>query len=185
MAVRLMVDSTEAKNGHCEAIMDFVVSWTLRRAQNECRNEPGKGNLYKYCRRFLGLLINQDIHVEDEVRVETWKQENDIDLWVRATINGINHDILIEDKYYTKLHDNQLEKYKSYFDKLLDDNHIETVRHYVILTCRDKWDIKDYEGFGFEVFAWDDMIDAMSEDSGKMEPSGSDIFDEFWINWQL
>lgn len=46
MAVRFMVDSTEGKDGHCETIMDYVVSWTLRRAQNECSSETGKERLY-------------------------------------------------------------------------------------------------------------------------------------------
>ena len=98
MAVRFMVDSTEGKDGHCETIMDYVVSWTLRRAQNECSSETGKERLYMYSRRLLGLIIQQKIKPEDDVVVETWKQEALIDLWVRATINGVSHDVLIENK---------------------------------------------------------------------------------------
>ena len=53
MSVRFMVDSTEGKDGHCETIMDYVVSWTLRRAQSECKEDSGKERLYIYSRRFL------------------------------------------------------------------------------------------------------------------------------------
>lgn len=45
MSVRFMVDSTEGKDGHCETIMDYVVSWTLRRAQSECKEDSGKERL--------------------------------------------------------------------------------------------------------------------------------------------
>lgn len=183
MAVRFMTDSTEGKDGHCETIMDYVVSWTLRRAQNECQSEKGKEKLYSYSRRLLGLIIGQDIKPSDIVVVETWKQEAQIDLWVRATVNGVSHDVLIEDKYYSGLHDNQLERYRIYFDKLLDEHFKDSKRHYVILTCKENWEADEYKGFGFEVYGWDDMIAAMAGDNNKLEPSGSDIFDEFWINW--
>ena len=183
MAVKFMLDSTEGKDGHCETIMDYVVSWTLRRAQNECSKDSGKEALYIYSRRFLGLIIGQEIKSTDNVIVETWKQEKQIDVWVRATINGIIHDILIEDKYYSKLHDNQLERYKEYFDNFLDENVPESKRHYVILTIRDSYECSDYRGHGFEVYGWDDMIEAMCGNDEKLLPSGSDIFDEFWINW--
>lgn len=183
MAVKFMVDSTEGKDGHCETIMDYVVSWTLRRAQNECSKDSGKEKLYAYCRRFLGLIVGQEIKPTDEVTVETWKQDNYIDVWVRVTINGIIHDILIEDKYYSKLHDDQLERYKKYFDSVLDRYVPESKRHYVILSIRDSSECSDYRGYGFEVYGWDDMIEAMSGKEGNLLPSGSDIFDEFWINW--
>lgn len=183
MAVRFMVDSSEGKDGACEAIMDFVVSWTLRRAQNECKDEPGKEQLYIYARRFLGMLIHQEIKHEDIVYVETWKQEHKIDLWVRAVVNGVTHDILIEDKYYSSLHDEQCERYKVIFDNWLNENLKESIRHYAILTCRDKWETDDYKGHGYEIFAWDDMVEAMCGDEAELKPTGSDIFDEFWIEW--
>ena len=183
MAVRFMVDSTEGKDGHCETIMDYVVSWTLRRAQNECSSETGKERLYMYSRRLLGLIIQQKIKPEDDVVVETWKQEALIDLWVRATINGVSHDVLIENKYYSHLHDDQLNRYKIYFDNYLDEHFKESKRHYVILSCKESWENEEYKGYGYEVYGWDDMTYAMFGDNKIIESSGSDIFDEFWINW--
>lgn len=182
-AVRFMVDSTEGKDGHCETIMDYVVSWTLRRAQNECCYDPGKDRLYRYCRNFLGMLIGRKIVDSDLVIVETWKQENLIDLWVHVMINDESHDILIEDKYYSSLHDNQLERYREYFDKWLSENRPYSLPHYVILSCKDSDEVDEYKGYGFDVYSWDQMLEYMSEGGGILEPSGSDIFDEFWINW--
>lgn len=183
MSVRFMVDSTEGKDGHCETIMDYVVSWTLRRAQNECKEDSGKERLYIYSRRFLGLIIGRGIKDDDFVEVETWKQENNIDIWVRAHINGEMHNVLIEDKYYSRLHDNQLERYRTYFDGILDEYLKESKRHYVILSCKNKAETSDYEGYGFDVYGWDDIIEAMCGGDNELKPSGSDIFDEFWINW--
>ena len=96
------------------------------------------------------------------------QQENNIDIWVRAHINGEMHDVLIEDKYYSRLHDNQLERYRTYFDGILDEYLKESKRHYVILSCKNKAETSDYEGYGGD---------------NELKPSGSDIFDEFWINW--
>ena len=86
-------------------------------------------------------------------------------------------------KYYSRLHDNQLERYRTYFDGILDEYLKESKRHYVILSCKNKAETSDYEGYGFEVYGWDDIIEAMCGGDNELKPSGSDIFDEFWINW--
>lgn len=177
--ISFMRDSTE-KDGHGETIMDYVVSWTLRRAQNVCKNDTGKENLYQYSRRLLGLLIKKNIKDEDLVVVETWKQEKQIDLWVYINVNGEEHDVLIEDKYYTNLHDEQLQRYRTYFDSWIAEHRPNSTPHYVVLTCKDEKE--EFLGFGFDVYSWSEMLDAMS-DGKKLEESGSDIFDEFWINW--
>ena len=181
--VRFMTDSTEGKDGAKEVIMDYVVSWTLRRAQNSCAVE--KPILYNYCRRFLGLLLNQTIKDDDIVTVETWKQDNYIDLWVHVSINGISHDILIEDKYYSNLHDDQLTRYKEYFDKWLEENRKESMPHYYILSCMDSYDkkVSQYKVPDFKLICWDQMLEAMGCNNADCEPSESDIFNEFWINW--
>ena len=71
--VRFMADSTEGKDGAKEVIMDYVISWTLRRAQNSCAYD--KPILYRYCRKFLGYLLGIELKDSDVVKVETWKQE--------------------------------------------------------------------------------------------------------------
>ena len=52
-----------------------------------------------------------------------------------------------------------------------------------MLSCKNKAETSDYEGYGFEVYGWDDIIEAMCGGDNELKPSGSDIFDEFWINW--
>ncbi|MCF2615527.1 hypothetical protein I6E41_11585 [Prevotella stercorea] len=76
-----------------------------------------------------------------------------------------------------------LERYRTYFDGILDEYLKESKRHYVILSCKNKAETSDYEGYGFEVYGWDDIIEAMCGGDNELKPSGSDIFDEFWINW--
>ena len=96
--IRFMADSTEGKDGAKEVIMDYVISWTLRRAQNSCAND--KPVLYRYSRKLLGFLLGIELEDRDVVKVETKKQVERIDLWVEVSVNGVEYDILIEDKYY-------------------------------------------------------------------------------------
>lgn len=182
--VRFMTDSTEGKDGAKEVIMDYVISWILRRAQNICAGE--KPILYNYCRRFLGFLIGQELNDLDKVIVETWKQDYKIDLWVWVSVNGKEYDILVEDKYYSRLHDNQLARYKEQFDEWLINNRPNSMRLYWLLTCHDRGltDLYDSaENDGFKVGYWDDLQHAMGLDKDGAIESESDIFNEFWIRW--
>ena len=183
--VRFMADSTEGKDGAKEVIMDYVISWTLRRAQNSCKDD--KQILYRYCRKLLGYLLDFDLKDSDDVKVETWKQEYRIDLWVWVSVNGVQYDILIEDKYYSGLHDDQLERYQELFKEWLRNNRPESTPLYWLLTCheRDLTDIYDSAlKYDFRIGFWDDMIKAMGCEDADCQDSESDIFNEFWLrNW--
>ena len=125
---RLMVDSSE-NDGKAEIVMDYVLSWCLRRADVICQND-NKPILYRYCRNMLALLCDKDLNDSIIFRgVRVWKEDQHIDLWVELIIenNGVadKHAILIENKYYSSLHDskdsdgcyrNQLQVYKNRFD---------------------------------------------------------------------
>ena len=137
----LMCDNSE-KDGHAETIMDYVISWCLR-----CTKYPyikdNKPVLYQYCKYMLCKLIDriQDMNNIEIIDVRVRKQERYIDLWVEVDLkmNGKNesHAILIEDKYYTGVHDDQLIRYKKIFDDYYADksdyphNHL----HYALITC--------------------------------------------------
>lgn len=180
--VRFMADSTEGKDGAKEVIMDYVISWTLRRAQNSCAYD--KPILYRYCRKFLGYLLGIELKDSDVVKVETWKQEYRIDLWVWVSVNGVEYDILIEDKYYSGLHDDQLERYKELFDEWLQSHRPKSKSLYWLLTCHERGltDIYDSaEKYGFCVGFWDDMISTMGCEDDDAQDSESDIFNEFWL----
>ena len=180
--VRFMADSTEGKDGAKEVIMDYVISWTLRRAQNSCAYD--KPILYRYCRKFLGYLLGIELKDSDVVKVETWKQEYRIDLWVWVSVNGVEYDILIEDKYYSGLHDDQLERYKELFDEWLQSHRPKSKPLYWLLTCHERGltDIYDSaKNYGFCVGFWDDMIKAMGCEGADVKDSESDIFNEYWL----
>ena len=60
----LMKDSSEG-DSQKETMIDFILSWTLRRSMQQYSKE--KPILYQYCRKILGKLIN--IAMTDEVQM--------------------------------------------------------------------------------------------------------------------
>lgn len=192
---KLMVDSSE-KDGKAEIVMDYVLSWCLRRADEICQRD-NKPILYEYCRYMLGKLC--EIDVNDSVNfknVEVWKEDQNIDLWVELDVEindtSQKHAILIENKYYTGLHltrdsdgeyRNQLEVYKNRFDEHYSKKEEEWKLHYNLVTCVERespaftmYDIA--KDFGYQVHSFYDMLI-----SPEPEPTESDIFNEFWIRW--
>ena len=192
---KLMVDSSEY-DGKAEIVMDYVLSWCLRRADVICSNE--KPILYNYCRTMLATLLevelNDSITFED---VKVWKQEYNIDVWVELQVNrgGVleRHAILIEDKYYTGLHPsrdsdgkrrNQLEVYKKKFDNHYAQQADKWHKHYALITCISRTDpnFAMYDiasSFGFKTYSFYDLLGKARD----YEECESDIFNEFWLRW--
>lgn len=191
---KLMNDSSD-KDGHAETVMDYVISWCLRRAQSICKTE--KPILYSKCRFMLSKLLDLDILDIESVefkRVEVWKQWEKIDLFVEvdALINNIEkrYAILIEDKFYSKLHytkdidgkyRNQLEVYKKKFENYYKEQNEVRELKYALITCIEREDTKFQQynianQFGFNVFSFYELL----EDEILTE---SEIFNEFWFRW--
>ena len=185
----LMCDDSE-KDGHAETLMDYILSWSLR-----CTKYPfikdNKPLLYHYCKYILCTLIDrlQDISniTIDDVRV--CKQKQYIDLWVEVDLH-INkreehHAILIEDKYYTGVHDDQLARYKRIFEEHYQDKETypENKRHYVLITCLYSDNIyyaplaQAAKENGFEIYQLYDIVD----NSLGYRESESDIFNELFL----
>lgn len=185
----LMCDDSD-KNGHAETMMDYVLSWSLR-----CTKYPfikdNKPLLYHYCKFILCTLIDrlQDMSniTIDDVRV--WKQEQYIDLWVEVDLH-INkreehHAILIEDKYYTGVHNDQLARYKRIFEEHYQDKETypENKRHYVLITCLYSDNIyyaplaQAAKENGFEIYQLYDIVD----NSLGYKETESDIFNELFL----
>lgn len=188
-----MRDDTIGKDGKMETIMDFVISWTLRMAQNSRRTEDAK--LYKYSRAILGKLLDKKI--DDSINIESVKvrkQHLNIDLWVNVELshNGDaeRHAILIENKVYTSLHSsqdedgnprNQLCVYKKKFDRECDEMNIAN-RHYVLITCfEDEERLSKLRStcneYGFIVLSLTDI------QSNQDEDTKSDLFNYFWLRY--
>lgn len=175
---QLMFDSTET-DGNKEPLMDYIISWTLRHAADDFKKEK---TLWLYCRQILGKIIGKTIKEDDSLsEICVYKQERKIDLWVEFKLNDEDHAILIEDKYYGELREKQLEDYKQKFDKYYKKNEQSYTLHYCLISCIQRDDkkfnlyydkAKDLE---FKLFSLKELV------ADIKEPSGSDIFDEFWL----
>ena len=192
---KLMVDSSE-KDGKAEIIMDYVLSWCLRRADEICQKD-NKPISYEYCRYMLGKLceidVNESVVFKD---VKVWKEDQNIDLWVELIVEtdgkSQKHAILIENKYYTGLHPardnegqyrNQLEVYKEKFIEHYSKKDDDWKLHYNLVTCVERespafamYDVA--KEFKYQVYSIYDLL--VSTDP---QPTESDIFNEFWIRW--
>ena len=198
---QFMVDETES-DGHAEPVMDYVISWCLRRADVICKDE--KPILYRHCRFMLGKLLS--IENTDDVifsNVKVWKQWENIDLRVEVDVEQMGeitkHALLIENKYYTGLHDtpdvdgvkrNQLVVYKNKFDAHYDiqkDKKGEDwTKHYALITCLERESESFIRHFGnltevdtkpaFKLFSFYELLENETQ-------TESDLFNEFWYRW--
>lgn len=187
---RLMVDSSD-KDGHVETIMDYILSWCIRMADEEFKEVMIKKKpiLYSYCRKIVNSLVGENLN--DNVKykeIEVWKQDSQIDLWVQLVVENNNkdekHAILIENKYYTGIRNNQLERYRNSFDSYYEDKP-EWVKHYKLITIMEKTDyyFSQYDSakdYGFQVLS---LYDLFGDIKCPLKLSESDIFNEFFIRW--
>ena len=189
---QFMRDSS-SNDGHAEPVMDYVISWCLRRADVICKDE--KPILYRHCRFMLGKLLGKKI-IDDVIfsNVKVWKQWENIDLRVEVDVEQrgeiTKHALLIENKYYTGLHDttdtdgkkrNQLEVYKKKFDAHYNSQSEKWQKHYALITCIEGNDSKFEQSgiakdFGFNLFSFYELL----ENDIQTE---SDLFNEFWYRW--
>ena len=185
----LMCDDSD-KNGHAETLMDYILSWSLRCTKYSFIKD-NKPLLYHYCKYILCTFIDklQDMNniTIDDVRVR--KQEQHIDLWVEVDLHIDNreehHAILIEDKYYTGVHDDQLARYKRIFEEYYQDKEKYPRRnlHYVLITCLYSDNIyyaplaQAAKENGFEIYQLYDIVD----NSLGYKETESDIFNELFL----
>lgn len=179
MKVSLLMRDSSEKDGNIETMLDYILSWTLRRASDIYSTE--KPILYQYCRRILFKLLDIENNEHIKIKsVETWKQWNRIDLHANIELdeNGIikRHAILIENKAYTPVHDNQLNRYKQIFEETYD--HSQWQLHYVLITCLDEIPETMKEECRNAGFKYYPLLDVFSN---KQEESESDLFNEFWL----
>ena len=175
--------SDSGKKGKKEAMMSYVLAWTLKRSSSIYSYE--KVVLYGYCREILFKLLERPDDKQTIVgSVETWLEWNNIDVHanIELKINGISqwHAVLIENKVYTPTHDNQLERYRLIFDEVYRDGEFkEENRHYVLITCKESPSEKLREDCLNSGFRCIPILDLFPNDRGK--DSESDLFNEFWL----
>lgn len=198
----LMRDSTEG-NGKAEIVMDYVMSYSLRHAEDKYIVD--KPMLCRYCRYMLGVLLGIDINDNTKVKsVCVWKEWQYMDLCVEVIVKenekSNTYALLIENKYYTRLRGNQLEDYKKKFDDYcINRNVSQKYRRYRLVSClEDRNKIEQMYGIKVSVYPksenqesfiaipfYDLLPDSYwHEDKQEYEETESDIFNEFWLrNW--
>lgn len=173
----LMIDSTRS-NGPAEIVMDYIISYTLRSAFN---NET-KPLFEKAARSILFKLLGKFDQGQQIIDVKVWKQWKRIDLTVEVTLkegdSKEKHVIIIEDKYYSAPHDNQLQRYKESAEEYYKD---EWKKHYVVITAVYRSDktfddiYSEVEKDGFNIYSLNELVKDVNE------PTESDIFNQFWL----
>lgn len=182
---KLMCDDSMV-DGPAEPVMDYVISWCVRWAQKDLSSE--KPILHRQCKKLLCRLLGFDTDENIEFNeVKVWKQRERIDLWIEVDLNQNDcqkkHAILIEDKYYSRIHKNQLDNYKIKFDEYYNRYNPDYLRHYVLVTCIERDDPKFKEYYPPEEAAKYRILDYYELRGDCTEETESDIYNEFWLNW--
>ena len=182
-----MLDSSES-DGPAEIVMDYVISYTLRSANN-----IKMPILALYARSILFKLLELKDCGQIIERVEVWKQwgeghkKMDLTVEVDLSENGIKskHALLIEDKYYSgirydrNLQEYQIQTYKRIFDNFYSNEPV--ISHYWVISCISPSDQKFrylYGGvnqYGFKAISICDLVQGVKEDCE------SDIFNQFFL----
>lgn len=178
----------DASEGDCrkEAIMDFIMLWTLRRAAATFKDD--KPLLYDACRRILFGLLNMPRHSTAEaLKVTVKKGWKNTDLIAEVVLRHHDgreecHALLVENKVWTSTHDSQLQRYKQTFAEAYSGSGYADHMHMAVVTCFDKPPagmIADCQANGFRCIRIEDLQPVTPE-----EDTESDIFNEFWLrNW--
>ena len=178
-----MLDDSESDKK--ELVIDYFLSWTLRCASEENTNTRFP-LVNKYAKTILEILLGLEYNTLGQIKsVKTWKQCRQIDLWVEIETSQGNHALLIETKAYTNVHSDQLKRYKETFENHYEDKDFQ--KHYCLFTITDNdkvsnSDIEECKKNNFNLLTMDDVYDRFkSRYHGKLQLTGSDLFDEFWL----
>jgi len=189
-----MMDESNSDNK--ESIIDYMLSWTLRMS---CEPDAGYKNIIRdYCKKILSKIVFDDINKIDEnyksiQSVSTWKQWKRIDLLAEIVfIDKENmeskHALLIENKAYSSVRHDQLNRYKKIFEEEYKGTAFENNLHYVYFTIKERHQIVEdailCEVSKFQHHTMDEIMDCVWPLPEDLKPTGNEIFDEFWIkNW--
>ena len=181
-----MQDNWRSNHGY-EAMLDFQVSWLLRlSAEKEVENK----RLHNICKEVLLRLIEwKDSTNVNISKVDIWRQWASIDIKaeVEITIDGNTerHLIVIENKAYTLLHDDQLARYKKQVLDYYKGDYIPKDNiHYWVITFYEEGGRLDSlqnecKNNGWKLLSFYDVIGWKKGES--FPDTKSDLFDEFWL----
>ena len=180
------------ENHETEIMIDFFMSWTLRCAAGY--DDPNK-KVEEYSRKILFKLLEKEIagfQKENIIvkNVKTWKQWSKIDVLVEVKLEHNNKSymyvIVLEDKLYTNVHSDQLERYKKTVEE--EYEHQEKFKGFslvlVYITNHDSVPNEDKlacDKAGYTAYT----IQRLREEIGEVEETGNYLFDEFWFRYNF
>ncbi len=170
-----------------ELLIDYFMSWTLRCAIDtkpdnisDTLHKSAKCILHYLLKDYLGDKTVDEFEVVD---VETLKQWKQIDLLCSVHIKVGTIDtwyvLAFENKMYTKLHDNQLERYKESVNERYPDENI--IKKFIYLTSHAEVPQEDKDlcsRFKFTAYPISEIANHLRDNN--LSSSGNALFDEFW-----
>ena len=181
-----MQDSSRSNHGY-ETMLDYQISWLLRLAKDD-----KKDRLHDVARSVLLKLIERENGSNVIInRVGVWKQWERIDLTAEIELEINNqterHLVVIEDKAYTLIHDDQLKRYTETVNAYYHDKGRNSYKkHFWVISFFDRdeeWfktlqkqcdNYKEWKLLSFyEVIGW--------KEGEEFPDTKSDLFDEFWL----
>ena len=187
-------DNSEGNHGK-ETILTYWLSWSLRLSvdNNEyCRNKPV---LQKHCRfmlfKLLGIEHDEGISV---LSINVKKEWHRIDLVADIQIirNGgkERHILMMENKAYTYMTENQRDSYPLIVTRYYGDSIINNyILHQVLLTCFEWSNQKDVPRIRYlENFCINSQWHVLSTEDITLgfdaEVTESELYNTFWMgNW--
>jgi len=162
-----------------EETIDFYMSWTIRCA--DIKHQQANKKVNDSARRILAKLLQFE-HADGLLfsNIQVWKQHKNIDIWVELMVNNQQYALIIENKMYSEIHSNQLNRYQKIAEKYYKDQPTRIVE-YVLLRPDYELDQQDKDlniVSDFHYMNLEQLAD--TNENGKTD---NHLFDEFWFNW--
>ena len=189
-----MNDESEGDHGK-EAMLDYQLSYLFRLASTyDTGFGLGQRTLIKLIEKEYQLNEIDYIDNVNFISVKVWKQWQKIDLIAEVEIdfglgdnnNNIEHHVIVvENKAYTGIHDDQLSRYNQTIEDWYKDKDVKI--HYWVVTFYDN-DTKEFEAISnqcheakgqWKCISFEDVVDLTDDE--KIYGTGNNIIDEFWI----
>lgn len=194
------------ENGY-ESMQDFFLSWSLRCAKEEYKLVNPLLN--EYCRKIVYFLIHGENNLQNsdeyfDLKIDTFpdfkvknvstkRQWNRIDLLAEIEVeeNEINKKYVlnIENKWYSSIIENQLEKSKSHVEEYysnadLNGDKIDEIVNLIIFCDHERLDNNENDiqhciNCGYKFLAICDLKRLVKLDS----KTNNYLFDEYWLEF--
>lgn len=180
----------EKNTGKKESLVDFFLSWTLRCITNRERDYHNP-KMEEYCKSITSVLLFGDAEKLSKYeikQVKTWLQWKNIDLCAEfylfnnETQKEEKYALLLENKVYTSIHNNQLQNYKETFERYYKDT--EFNREYVFFSCKSElsdWEKKECISASYRAYTMDEVLNSAKKEK-EWDWTGNALFDEFWLS---